>query len=338
MITIVIGGQYGSEGKGSVVSWLAQHNQYDLVIRTGSPNAGHTFKALDGTLHKMRQLPCTWAFQDTPIYIPSSAVINRGVLDKEIGLVYGNGYKGDIWVSPQVAVIDEEEARKSETFILTGTTGEGVGYTRAQKCLRRAHLNGDFAVSYSAGDALHILSNRSKNILVETTQGFGLSLDGPNYPYCTSTNLDTYHLLGDAEVPYGVHQIEVWLVMRTFPIRIAGHSGFLFNETSWEKLRAQYGNHIPDEQTTVTKKTRRVGAFDPSLAYNAIKRCGANNLVLTFMDYIFPNIGKTGVTTEISHWLDHLEAQVGAGKKFDYLGVGIGELIPRGRAGIVTNE
>ena len=44
MIDIVMGGQYGSEGKGSVVSWLAAQKKYDLVIRTGSPNAGHTFK------------------------------------------------------------------------------------------------------------------------------------------------------------------------------------------------------------------------------------------------------------------------------------------------------
>lgn len=342
MITLVLGGQYGSEGKGSVVSWLAERFEFDLVIRTGSPNAGHTFKANQTALiqkdeiFKMRQLPCTWAFQNAPIYIPAGAVISLEVLEKEIKMVKANGYKGNIYVSPQASVI-EDGAIQWEKMINTGTTGEGVGATRASKCLRNARLVSNFDSELQKMGCLtsthedwyevhHLIQNSDKHILIESTQGFGLSLDYRFYPFCTSTNLTTYRVLDDAEIPYGLHEVGVFLVLRTFPIRIAGNSGFLFNETSWDALRKQYGNHIPDEQTTVTKKLRRVGAFDPSLAQEAVKRNKPDLVVLTFVDYVFPNIEKSGITSEIKHWLVHMEAQIE--HQIDYIGVGIGKLIP----------
>jgi adenylosuccinate synthase len=329
MITVVLGGQYGSEGKGSVVSWLARLHKYDLVIRTGSPNAGHTFLSPSGELIKLRQLPCTMLFQNTDVYIPAGAVINLDVLKDESARMRASGYKGTVHVSRFAAVIDEHEAREQEKLITSGTTGEGVGATRAAKCLRQAKLIKDFWAHdrSSAWSVQHILGDPNKNILIEATQGFGLSMDGDAYPNVTSTNLDTYRVLSDAEVPFGVHQIEPWVVLRTFPIRIAGNSGFLFNETSWPALRAKYGNHIPDEQTTVTKKTRRVGEFDSTLSANACRRCGSAKIVLTFVDYVFPKIRETGVTDEVNHWLLHLEGMLS--HPVDYLGIGIGELIPR---------
>ena len=56
-ITIVIGGQFGSEAKGKVISFLA--NEFDIAVRTGSPNAGHTvFK--NGEVYRLQQIPATF--------------------------------------------------------------------------------------------------------------------------------------------------------------------------------------------------------------------------------------------------------------------------------------
>jgi len=330
MITLVIGGQYGSEGKGSVVSWLSRHQSFDLVIRTGAPNAGHTFKMVDSTIVKMRQLPCSWAFQETPIYIPAGAVINTRVLHEELTMIREKGHKVNLSISPRASIIQPDDVN-AEVAISTGTTGEGVGACRASKLMRQATLAQDLFQAKSFMDSQwfvhHVLQDCRKHILIESTQGYGLSLDGDAYPFVTSTNIDTYRILSDAEVPFGVHKIDVWVVLRTYPIRIAGKSGWLFNETSWDELRERHGSHIPDEQTTVTKKLRRVGEFNQSQAKDAIDRCGANNVVLTFMDYIFPDIGKSGVTSEIHHWLTHLEGLLC--RQVDFLGIGIGEIIPR---------
>ncbi|WP_455917604.1 adenylosuccinate synthetase [Pseudomonas cerasi] len=44
---VLIGGQYGSEGKGNIVAYLAR--EYDVMIRVGGPNAGHTVASAAGT-------------------------------------------------------------------------------------------------------------------------------------------------------------------------------------------------------------------------------------------------------------------------------------------------
>jgi adenylosuccinate synthase len=331
VIDLVIGGQFGSEGKGSVVSWLSksQDRPFDVSIRTGSPNAGHTFRAGEG-LVKMRQLPCSWHGQkDNVLYVPAGAVINEEVFCAEVEMVYSRGFTGRILVSPQAAVISEE-AGEVEKGLQHGTTGEGVGYTRAEKCMRHATLakDCDRLVPFvpSRSDWLYqALAKDSYHLLVESTQGFGLSMDYFQYPFCTSTNLTPYRILDDAEIPWGAHKVNVWMVLRTFPIRIAGNSGSLWLETSWDELRKKYGSHIPVERTTVTDKVRRVGEFDVLLALDAIHRCRPNNVVLTFFDYLYPNVKETGLTQQMKQVLSDLSLKIE--HRITHVGVGIGEVL-----------
>ena len=331
VIDLVIGGQFGSEGKGSVVSWLSksQARPFDVSIRTGSPNAGHTFKA-GGSLVKMRQLPCSWFEQkDNVLYVPAGAVINEEVFYAEVEMVNSRGFAGRVLVSPQAAVISEG-AGEVEKAIRTGTTGEGVGYTRGQKCLRQAILAKDcdrlkpFVPSPS--DWLYqALMKDSYHLLVESTQGFGLSIDYWHYPFCTSTNLTPYRILDDAEIPWGAHRVNIWMVLRTFPIRIAGNSGPMWLETTWDELRKKHGSHIPEERTTVTNKVRRVGEFDVLQAVDAVHRCRPNNVVLTFFDYLYPNVKVTGLTQQMKQVLSDLSFKIE--HRITHVGVGIGEVL-----------
>jgi len=132
-------------------------------------------------------------------------------------------------------------------------------------------------------------------------------------------------VLDDAGIPFGLQEVNPWLVLRTYPIRIAGNSGGLPCEISWEALQARHGSHIPVEQTTVTKKVRRVGEFDYDLAREALWRIRPSRVVVTFVDYLFPDIKKTGVDARVRHWLNGLED--GLGRPVHHLGIGIGELI-----------
>ena len=53
--TVIVGAQWGDEGKGKIVDLLAQHS--DVVCRyQGGPNAGHTI-IVDGETYKIRQIP-----------------------------------------------------------------------------------------------------------------------------------------------------------------------------------------------------------------------------------------------------------------------------------------
>ena len=55
-VTIVVGGQYGGEGKGKIVAHLAKRDNPDFVVRCGGPNSGHTVHLKD-QIFRLRMLP-----------------------------------------------------------------------------------------------------------------------------------------------------------------------------------------------------------------------------------------------------------------------------------------
>ena len=110
---------------------------------------------------------------------------------------------------------------------------------------------------------LHDGIDHGHSIIVEGTQGFGLSLlHGSVYPFVTSR--DTTASGFASEVGISPRDISaIVMVVRTFPIRVGGTSGPLSNEISWEDVRRLSG--APDvhpEYTSVTKRLRRVARFD----------------------------------------------------------------------------
>jgi adenylosuccinate synthase len=326
-----MGGQYGSEGKGSICSWLSKNNKYGLIIRISSPNSGHTFYA-NGIKYIMRQLPCTWTTQNTPIYLPSSSVINKDVLQHEIELIYRNNYTGKIYINKKASIITSDNINKEQS-ITTGSTYQGVGATRAAKCIRQSALIKDISqfANYIPIDYIGDLLDNNGKILIEASQGFGLSLNYKYYPYCTSQDIDPYNILGQSDIPFNIHTVNTWLILRTFPIRIAGNSGYLFKELTWQELRLRYGNHIQDEYTSVSNKIRRVGEFDYELAKDAIHKCNPTNIILTFFDYIFPNFDGIILTSPMYHYLKKLETKIN--HSIDYVGYGNSKIFNIKRAG-----
>jgi adenylosuccinate synthase len=100
---------------------------------------------------------------------------------------------------------------------------------------------------------------------------------------------------------------------RTYPIRVAGNSGPLESETSWQELG------LEAERTTVTQKIRRVGHFDASLVKEAVIANGGSptvKIALTMFDYIFPELkDQTGIdilSDEQYNYITSIENQVDA--------------------------
>jgi hypothetical protein len=144
-----------------------------------------------------------------------------------------------------------------------------------------------------AAEAAFWLADRNRSVIIEATQGYGLGLHAGWYPKCTSRDVRAIDALAEVGIsPWqpGVDRVLVWVVFRPFPIRVAGDSGELRNETSWDDLG------LPPEYTTVTQKVRRVGMWDPDLARQALWANGQTmpgNLnngvvrpVMMFADYI----------------------------------------------------
>lgn len=56
-VTVIVGGQFGSEGKGKVAHFFAQEKKAAVAIRVGGPNSGHTVIDSSGSPIVFRQLP-----------------------------------------------------------------------------------------------------------------------------------------------------------------------------------------------------------------------------------------------------------------------------------------
>ncbi|AMW35321.1 adenylosuccinate synthase [Haematospirillum jordaniae] len=141
---VVIGSQWGDEGKGKVVDWLA--SRADVVVRfQGGHNAGHTL-VVNGTSYKLSLLP-SGVVRGTPSVIGNGVVIDPWALSREIGVLSGQG----VTVTPDVLMIAdncalilplhghldrarEEAAGKGKI----GTTGRGIGPAYEDKVARRA--------------------------------------------------------------------------------------------------------------------------------------------------------------------------------------------------------
>ena len=86
--TVIVGAQWGDEGKGKIVDLLAQES--DLVCRyQGGPNAGHTIVVADET-YKIRQIP-TGIVAGKPSAIGAGCVVDPAVLVTELDELVRDG-------------------------------------------------------------------------------------------------------------------------------------------------------------------------------------------------------------------------------------------------------
>jgi adenylosuccinate synthase len=247
----------------------------------------------------MRQIPVGFVHPRCRLYIGPGSEVNPDVLAEELNLLQQAGYdniRERLFVSPQATWLTPEHIEAETTSAQTiGSTRKGIGACRADRIRRSAKL---IAQCPSIGDLipegnlfeLHEQINAVTNerVVVEGTQGYGLGLHAGFYPQCTSSDCRAIDMLAMSGVsPWG-HKgclTNIHLVIRPFPIRIAGNSGPLQGETSWAELG------LPVEYTTVTQKPRRVGTFDPELVERAIRANGAANvsLHLAMADQIVPS-------------------------------------------------
>ena len=299
-LTVLVGGQYGSEGKGAVAAHIA--NDYDIHVRVGSPNAGHTI-FWNGSKHVMQSIPCGWLNPDAIIMIGRGALLNMKQFTKELIhiLQYYPGFLDRLIIDPEAGILDEkfhleEGGTAGEMHKRIGSTGEGVGPARIARLKRDKNEFRQFKdVAEEYGLEKCMVENTPKfladkqdegaNVLIEGTQGSALSLLHSFYPYCTSIDTNAAGII--SEVGLAPSRVtDVLMVVRTYPIRVAGNSGPMRNEISWEDLSERIGVNITPEKTTVTKKVRRIAEWDDDLFDQSCILNEPTEIALTFADYV----------------------------------------------------
>ena len=146
---VVIGTQWGDEGKGKIVDWLTDHAQ-GVVRFQGGHNAGHTLVVGQGDeqrVYKLNLVPSGIVRAGVNCYIGNGVVLDAGHLLSEIETLEKDGLevKSRLMISPgcplilnhHVAIDVAREAKRSEEKKI-GTTGKGIGPAYEDKVARRA--------------------------------------------------------------------------------------------------------------------------------------------------------------------------------------------------------
>ena len=294
----LIGLNFGSEGKGKIASYLSR--DYDVSVRTGGPNSGHTF--YNGSeKHVVRHVPSAVLNRNLQLVISQGSVLNIDVLRDEI-----KRYA----LTPDVLKIDSSSAvvlkehcdaeKKDSTLTSISSTLQGTGAAKSDKIMRRGNLAQnlfDGSLQPFLEDCSYICISHLENgkrILVEGAQGFGLSLNYGYYPYVTSQDVTVSSLISDSGLPVNFHRHTVG-VLRTYPIRVGGTSGPLNSEEiTWKDLTLRSGaSSLIQEFSSVTKKLRRIFEQDYSMLNKAISVNRPDMIALTFLDYVnFEDYGK----------------------------------------------
>ena len=289
--TVVVGGFFGDEGKGKIISYLAIKDDPKIIVRGGAgPNAGHTI--MDGDkVYKVRMLPSGFLNKNAKVMIGPGVVINPEVLDKEI---QDFGASGRVFIDKHCGVIEESHLMrdsKGELKEKIGSTGSGTGPANSDRAMRVLKMAKDFdslsSIITDVPEEINSALDANQNVLVEGTQGTFLSLWHGTYPFVTSKDVTASGICAD--VGLGPTKVdEVIVVFKSYVTRVG--TGPLDKELSLEDAEKKNWS----EFGTVTGRQRRAADFDFDLARRAIMLNGATQISITKLDVLFTDCaGKT---------------------------------------------
>jgi adenylosuccinate synthase len=190
-VDVLLGLQWGDEGKGKVVDVLTPN--YDVVARfQGGPNAGHTLE-FEGQKYVLRSIP-SGIFQGNKVNIIGNGVVLDPALFKDEAVALeksGHNLKDRLVISkkahlimPTHRVLDAAyEAAKGDSKV--GTTGKGIGPTYTDKVSRNGLRVGDllhnFDQKYAAAKARHEQILKDMNFAYDITETEKAWFEGIEY-------------------------------------------------------------------------------------------------------------------------------------------------------------
>ncbi len=316
----VVGAQWGDEGKGKIVDFLAE--RADVIARaTGGNNAGHTVVVHDKK-YKFHLLPSGIIHNGKLSICGNGMVIYPKQIIKEITDLEEKGFKiseTNLLISGSAHVITEEQvSQDKKTGKKVGTTGRGIGPCYMAKIERTGMRMSDFVKKDTAEakklsplvkDTYAVLDEAlrsGKSILVEGAQGTMLDIDHGTYPFVTSSNPTA----GGACTGLGIGPTkinEVIAIVKAYTTRVGrgpfptelGTDEQTVNENKDDELseddikKANQGEEYylgkvlrkrGAEYGTTTGRARRTGWFDSVITRYAAKINGLTSIAVTKLD------------------------------------------------------
>ncbi len=326
-VDVIVGGQFGSEGKGHVVSYLAR--EYQLLVRVGGPNAGHkVFLEPEPYTHHL--LPSgTLRNPNASLILAPGCVLDVLQLMKEIAECNVDSRR--LSIDPQAMIISPKDRQDEAKLVKKiGSTGQGVGFATAR---RITHRLSETSLAKNVKDLkpfvretwplLDQAYREGKKVMLEGTQGAGLSLYHGSYPYVTSRDTSVPACLSEAGIPPSRLR-RVVMVCRTYPIRVqnppGGTSGPIGREINWQVISERSGlpldQLVKTEKTSTTHRDRRVAEFSWELLRRSSALNGPTDIALTFVDYLSADNERARrfeqLTPETIHFIEEVQRVAGA--------------------------
>jgi adenylosuccinate synthase len=308
---VVIGAQWGDEGKGKIVDYLA--NEAQIIVRyAGGANAGHTI-VIGGEQYALHLIPSGIFYPDKITILGAGMVIDPKALFDEIKMLEDRGIdtKGRVLISdrahvvlPRYIQIDKERdaARKKPI----GTTGRGIGISYSMKSdrdgIRIADLSWkermdelekedrDFLAPFterllqmSVDLCEYLMHRKNSQVLFEGAQGTLLDLDLGTYPYVSSgMSCAAGAAVGGCIGPRAIDK--VLGVFKAYSTRVGnGPLPSEFDPSSEDEL-CRFVRETGREYGVTTGRPRRCGYLDlVSLRYACLTN-SIDSLVMTHLD------------------------------------------------------
>ncbi len=312
--TIIVGGNFGDEGKGKIVSHVAHKDRPTIISRGGvGPNAGHTV-IVGEKKFGVRMCPSGFVYPDARLMIGTGVLVDPQVFAKEVKFL---DVEGRIFIDKRCSIIEashiEEDKSNSHLAKTVGSTGTGCGPAnrdRVMRTARQAQQIPELApylidVPYELNTAL----DREETVLIEGTQGFGISLYYGHYPFVTSKDTCASQMAADNGI--GPTRIDdVIVVFKAYPTRV-GEGPF-----ATEMLQKEADEKGIHEFGTVTGRERRIGKWDGKMARYAAMVNGCTQAAITGIDHVDPScFGLTSydkLSQEALAFIETAEKDIGA--------------------------
>jgi len=282
---VVCGAQYGDEGKGKVVAYLSSRDRPAYVIRGGvGPNAGHGVR-LRGKEFECRHVPSGFVCETAQLRVGAGTLVDPRLFIEEMEALerLGTTVRHRMGLDGNCGVIEQrhvDEERGSDFYRKEiGSMLSGCGRAASERALRKLKTAREIEelsqfirdVASEANDAL----DNETLIILEGSQGFGLSLYHGQYPFVTSKDTSASSVASDVGVsPKMVEQ--VFLVVKPYVTR-AGMG----------PLKAEGVPQVVEEEIrpgVAIGKHRRVAGFDWELIRRAVMINRPTCLALTNVD------------------------------------------------------
>ncbi|MBE6344463.1 MAG: adenylosuccinate synthase [Spirochaetaceae bacterium] len=311
MNVVVIGAQWGDEGKGKIVDYLAQDAKY-VVRFAGGANAGHTI-VVDEKKYALHQVPSGILYPEKTVFLGSGMVIDPEALFNELQMLKDNGinWEGRVFISDRAHIVlpsyrELDKQRDAARKRPIGTTGRGIGITYSQKSerdgIRLADLSWqekmedldikdkeflapyiDRLLAMKVDIASKMWEVRKENILFEGAQGAMLDLDSGTYPYVSSgASCAAGAASGSGIGPRAIDKI--YGVFKAYQTRVGnGPMPTEFNEETESEL-CNFVRTTGNEYGVTTGRPRRCGYLDLVALRYACRVNSIDQLVLTHLD------------------------------------------------------